>query len=190
MAKQNSLSGTAVHDFRLRNYGGKRLWTRDKAVGIRLKLERKLREATSGDIIRIDCSDVEVFDISFAAELFVKTLSTVSSNYPGRCIVFGGLTDYTRENLSAALREAGLMAVETDDRTVHLLGKYSPSDEQTLQMLHDERRAYSVRELADALSIKVTAANERLSKLARMAVLRQEPARSGRTQQLFLAPTS
>lgn len=191
MSAHGRLSATAIHDFPLFKHGGaKRLWTREKAVDVRLKLEKVLQSASSGDIVRINCDGIEVFDFSFAAELFVKTLSSVSANYPGRCIVFGGLTDYTRENLNAALREAGLMAVEAEGRTVRLLGKFSPSDEQTLQMLFDAQRAYSVRELAEALSIQVTAANERLTKLARMAVLRREPALTGRTQQLFLAPTA
>jgi len=190
MAGFNALSQTAVHDFRLRKYGPQRLWTRDKAVDYRLKLEQTLRNATMGDVVRIDCDGIEVFDFSFAAELFVKTLSSASANYPGRCIVFSGLNNYTRENLNAALREAGIMAVEVDGDSADLLGKYSPSDAQTLQVLHEKKKAYSVRELAEALSIKVTAANERLTKLARMAVLRQAPAPSGRTQQLFLAPSS
>lgn len=189
MGANNSLSSAAIHNFRLRKYGTQ-LWTREKALKIRLELEQKLQSVSSGEIIRIDCTDVKVFDFSFAAELFVKTLSSVSTNYPGRCVVFGGLSDYTRENLSAALREAGIMAVETEGRTVRLLGKFSPSDEQTLQMLYDEQRAYSVRELAEALSINVTAANERLTKLARMAILRHAPAGTGRTQKLFLAPST
>lgn len=187
MPARSALSETAIHNFKLRPFG-KRLWTRESAVKIRPKLEKMLENAEPGEVVRIDCDGVEVFDFSFAAELFVKTLSSVSVNYPGRCVVFGGLTDYTRENLNAALREAGLMAAETDGRTVQLLGKFSPSDEQTLQTLFDVRRPYSVRELAETLKINVTAANERLTKLARMAVLRRESARSGRTQQLFLAP--
>ena len=101
---------------------------------------------------------------------------------------FGGLSDYTRENLNAALVHAGLMSVEADGKTVRLLGKFSPSDEETLRTLHNRKHPYTVRELADTLSIQVTAANERLSKLSRMAVLRRESARTGRTQQLFLAP--
>lgn len=187
MPARSALSQTAIHNFRLRTHG-KRLWTREKAIDVRPRLEKLLQEAASGEIVRIDCEDVEVFDFSFAAELFVKTLSSIAVNYPGRCVVFGGLTDYTRENLNAALREAGLMAVETDGRAVRLLGKFSPSDEQTLQMLYDQKKPYSVRELANELRINVTAANERLTKLARMAVLRRESAPTGRTQQLFLAP--
>ena len=186
-----SMNATAptpdIHEFRLARFG-KRQWGQDQAEKPRLALEKALSDALPGAIVRVDCSGVEVFDVSFAAGLFVKTLGSLSSSFPDRCLVVSGLTDITRDNLNPALREAGLMAVEANAKTFRLLGKFSPSDEETLNLLHDKRRAFSVRELAEALSINVTAANERLTKLARMAILRRETARGGRTQQLFLAP--
>ena len=147
-------SRAEVINFKLVPYG-KRLWTREKAAKVRRVLEEKLHKAAADTIFRIDCSGVEVFDFSFATELFVKTLSSVSADRTGRCMVIGGLSDYTRENLNAALIHAGLMSVEADGKTVRLLGKFSPSDEETLRTLLNRKHPYTVRELADTLSIQV-----------------------------------
>lgn len=56
---------------------GPQLWTRDKARPIRSRLGVVLESLRAGDVVAIDASGVEVFDFSFAAELFGKTLLTL-----------------------------------------------------------------------------------------------------------------
>ena len=150
--------------------------------------EQILNQSEPGSVVVVDCTDVDVFDVSFAATFFGKTQVRLPVNYPERFLVVCGLTVTTRKNLNSALKEAGLMLVEDDGESFHLRGKFSPSDEETLELLHEKRRPFTVREFADALSINVTAANERLTKLAKMAILQRQTVDSGRTKQVFVAP--
>jgi hypothetical protein len=60
----------------------------------------------------IDVRSVEVFDYSFANELFAKTLLSLSVEYPGRFLVVEHLTFYTRENLEKTLESVGLTIIE------------------------------------------------------------------------------
>ena len=62
--------------FPLREFGPQ-LWTREKARPIRSRVGDELESLKIGDVLAIDASGVEVFDFSFAAELFGKTLSTL-----------------------------------------------------------------------------------------------------------------
>jgi CheY-like chemotaxis protein len=64
-----------------------------------------------GDVLAIDASGVEVFDFSFAAELFGKTVATLGAEYPGRFLIVEGLTDCTRENLNQALEGSNLLMI-------------------------------------------------------------------------------
>src|SRR6267142_250716 len=97
--------------FVLREFGSQ-LWTRDKARPIRSRLGNVLESLRAGDVLAMDASGVEVFDFSFAAELFGKTLSTLGAEYPGRFLIVEGLTDCTRENLNQALEGSNLLMIE------------------------------------------------------------------------------
>ncbi len=172
--------------FRLAEYG-RQLWTRERAREIRGELEALLQAVESGTVVVLDCTDVEVFDYSFAAELFGVTLLKLPIEYPDRYLIIAGLTPYTRENLHAALEAGGVMALERKSSKVELLGKFSPSDEETLATLRKSRQSLSAADVARKLNIKLTASNERLVKLARAGLVRRERALEGRAQQLYAA---
>jgi len=143
----------------------------DKA---RRELNKVLDKSSAGDAIVIDCKTLRAFDASFVAAF---------------SLLVSGLNEYTRLDVDLVLKEIGLMLVEVvSGKRTSLLGKYSSSDQQTLEFMMDQTEPLSVREFADRLKINATAANERLSKLAKMAILRRQSTTGGRTQQLFAAP--
>lgn len=170
--------------FKLRRHG-KRLWTRQLGQEVRRSLEDLLSISEPGTVVEVNCDSVEVFDVSFAAEFFCKSLLRLPSEYPNRYIMISGLGEYTRMNLDAALKDIGLMALEKQDSKLELIGKFMSSDRETLKALMERRTAMSAAELAALLDIKVTAANERLTKLAKRSVVRRQYAEKGRSQQIY-----
>jgi hypothetical protein len=168
----------------LKRYGGPQLWTRQKAREIRADITQELEELAVGGTLVLDAGEIEVFDYSFANELFGKTLLSVPVDYPGRFVVVENLTEYTRENLAQALESLGLIIAERAGETTRLLGKVHPADEETFCAVQAARRAVSASELKDRFRLNATAMNERLSKLVRLGLLRRDKAvsSSGREQ--------
>lgn len=168
----------------LAQYGGPQLWTRHKAREIRSDIIEELEELAVGGTLVLDAAGVEVFDYSFANELFGKTLLSVPVDYPGRFVVVENLTEYTRENLAQALESLGLIIAEREGGEIRLLGKVHPVDEETFRAVQAENRPVSASELKDRFRLNPTAMNERLSKLVRLGLLRRDKAvsASGREQ--------
>lgn len=166
---------------------GRQLWTREKARPIRSRLGDVLDSLKAGDVVAIDASGVEVFDFSFAAELFGKTLSTLGVEYPGRFLIVEGLTDCTRENLNQALEGSNLLMIERGADGLHLLGKVHPTDEATFAEILAVGEAVSASTLSRKLDVNLTAMNERLSKLSSMGIVRREKSSSasGREQYVY-----
>jgi hypothetical protein len=172
--------------FTLKEFGTQ-LWTRDKARPIRSRLGDVLESLRAGDVLAIDASGVEVFDFSFAAELFGKTLSTLGVEYPGRFLIVEGLTDSARENLNQALEGSNLLMIERKGRKVGLLGKVHPADEATFAGILKAGEAVSAGALSQKLDVNLTAMNERLSKLSSLGIVRREKSSSasGREQYVY-----
>ena len=84
---------------------GKQLWTRDLAVTIRGDLEKLLEQSQAGDAVIIDAKDVDVFDYSFANELFGKTILRLAKEHPERFLVVENLNVYTRENAIVSAKD-------------------------------------------------------------------------------------
>ena len=156
----------------------------------RKMLEKTLKQTSAGTVVIIDCAGVDLFDASFAGSFLAKTVATLPVDFPDRALIVKGLDDDMRENLDPALTKLGLMMIELVGKQYQLRGHFSPTDQQTLALLHKQRKPFTVRELAESLSINVTAAHERLTKLAKMAVLWRQTAETGRAQQLFIAPAT
>jgi hypothetical protein len=172
--------------FTLREFGPQ-LWTREKARPIRSRLCDVLESLKAGDVVAIDASGVEVFDFSFAAELFGKTLSTLGVEYPGRFLIVEGLTDCTRENLNQALEGSNLLVIERKGGKLRLLGKVHPADEATFAGILNAGEAESAGALSQKLDVNLTAMNERLSKLSNLGIVRREKSSSasGREQYVY-----
>ena len=69
--------------FALKQFGTQ-LWSRETARPIRARLSDMLETLSVGEVLSIDASGVDVFDFSFASELFGKGLSRLGVDYPGR----------------------------------------------------------------------------------------------------------
>ena len=178
------------HNFPLQPYG-RHLWTRENGSAIRAALEAVLDALPPGEVVVLDLEGVEVFDFSFANELFGRTLLHLPDDHPGRFVVVDHLNEYTRENLSQALASLGLLIIERKGGIYHLLGKVHPADEATFAALVRTGRPVSAAELASALGIQLTAMNERLAKLAQLAIVWRQKATSpaGREQYLYVVPS-
>ena len=169
---------------------GKQLWTREVAAKIRVQVNEQLGGLKPGEALVIDAHSVEVFDYSFANELFGKTLHSLQVEYPERFIIIENLTEYTRENLSKALESLGLAAIERENSKLHLLGKLHPADQDTFKEIASAKKPLSAVELKDKLGINLTAMNERLAKLTSLSLIRRTTgvSESGRKQYLYTAP--
>lgn len=174
----------------LKTYGP-RLWTRELAKKIRRDLEALLSKTQPGDTLVMNASGVEVFDYSFANELFGKSLLSIGVEYPGRFLIVEGLTDYTRENLTNALQSLNLAMIERRKQKLDIIGKIHPAYKATFHAILRAKEAVSANTLKDQLEINLTAANERLSKLTGMGLIRRQKATStaGREQFLYSAPS-
>jgi len=172
--------------FTLSEYG-RQLWTREKARPIRSRVGDVLESLKAGDVLAIDAAGVEVFDFSFAGELFGKTLSTLGVEYPGRFLIVSGLTDCARENLNQALEGLNLLMIEQRAEGPTLLGKVHPADEATFAEILAAGEAVSAGTLSRKLDVNLTAMNERLAKLSSMGIIRREKSSSasGREQYVY-----
>jgi hypothetical protein len=172
--------------FALKDFGSQ-LWTREKARPIRARLTDAIELLRTGDVLTIDASGVDVFDFSFAAELFGKALSRLGVDYPGRFVIAEGLSESARENLNQALEASNLIMIERDGNDIRLLGKVHPFDRETFTGILEAGEAVSAGALGKKLNVTATAMNERLSKLNNLGVVRREKtsSASGREQYIY-----
>ena len=129
---------------------------------VRADLHRILEKANEGDIIVLDLHGVDVFDFSFANELFGKTLLSVPAEFPGRFIMFEHLNPYTRENLINALEGMKLMAIYRTSGKYELIGKLHPADVETFNAIAQLRQPSTAARLAEMFRVNLTAMHERL----------------------------
>lgn len=172
--------------FPLAHYG-RQLWTRDTAQRVRSDLFAMLARLEGGDTVVIDARDVDVFDYSFANELFGKTVISLPTEFPGRFVVVEHLSTYTRENLAHALESLGLAIIERRGKKLSLIGKIHPADQETFAAIVQAKAAVTAAALAEHLEVNLTAMNERLTKLAKLGLVRRERGTSaaGREQYLY-----
>ncbi|MCH8799643.1 MAG: hypothetical protein IH963_01910 [Chloroflexi bacterium] len=169
--------------------GSGELWTRETARGIRETIEGDLITMPVGSLLEIDASGIEVFDYSFASELFAKLVMRLPIEFEGRCIAVTGLNPYPEENLDPALANSGVMMRVIEEKNHwHLIGKFSGVDRETLNALSLGEQPMSASGLAKILDINVTASNERLARLTRFGLLHRIPAGSGRVQFQYSFP--
>jgi hypothetical protein len=166
---------------------GSHLWTKEKARQIRSRVGKVLATLEAGDVLVIDAGAVEAFDFSFAAELFAKTLMTLSVESPGRFLIVENLNECTGENLNQALESNNVAVIERREMKLSLLGKVHPADRETFAAILDAGAVVSAGALSRHLVVSLTAMNERLSKLTSMGIVRREKASSatGREQYVY-----
>jgi len=165
----------------------KQLWTRDLAKKVRAELTKLLEGADPGASVIIDADGVDVFDYSFANELFGKTLLSLPNEHPGRFLIVENLSPYTMENLDRALESLSLAMIERKGKKVNLIGKIHQAYLETFMLIAKAKEPMIANTVKDRLNINLTAANERLTKLVGMGLLRRERGTSeaGREQYLY-----
>lgn len=171
--------------FALKEFGTQ-LWTRETARPIRSRLGDILENMREGDVLAIDASGVDVFDFSFASELFGKGLSRLGIDYPGRFVVAEGLTESARENLNQALEASNIIMIERHGNEHRLLGKVHQFDRDTFAGILEAGEAVSAAALGKKLDVSPTAMNERLSKLNSFGVIRREKSSSASGREQFI----
>lgn len=166
---------------------GKHLWTKEKGRQIRGLLATVLEVLEPGDVLVIDAKGVEVFDFSFANELFAKIAASLAREYPGRFVIVENLSEDAKENLSKTLESLNLIMIERRERQPALLGKVHPADQETFTEIFKAGQASSASLLSKRLGVNLTAMNERLAKLTGLAIVRREKASSasGREQYVY-----
>jgi len=169
----------------LKEYGVQ-LWTRELAKEVRSQLVVLLDQLEPGDTAVIDAAGVQVFDYSFANELFGKTLLSLPYEYPGRFLIVENLSPYVRLNLTKALESLGLAIIERTGGELKLLGKVHPADEATFAEVAKSREPLTAAVLRDRLGANLNAINERLTKLTNLALVRRERGVSPAGRELYL----
>lgn len=176
------LDGIVKKEFALFE-GLPQLWTRETGGKIREKVEKVLGTMSEGSLLEIDAIGIEVFDVSFASELFAKLVLHIPIEYEGICIAVKGLNSYTEENLESALLRAGVMMLVVDGNEAwHLIGKSTGADATTIDALKHMEGPVSVQDLAHHLDIQPTACSERLSRLTQLGMVHRFSTESGRVQ--------
>lgn len=164
---------------------GKHLWTREPARRILAEVEESLAELDPGDVLVLDLKGVEVFDFSFANELFGKAMMRLPNEAAGRFLVVENVGSYARENLQQALEKLKLIMIERKGGKPDLLGRVGPADKQTLLAIWKKGEGATAPLLQKPLNVEsLTAMNERLSKLVRLGLVRREAitSQAGREQ--------
>ncbi len=171
--------------FGLKQYGSQ-LWTRQTARPVRSRLGDILETMREGDVLAIDASGVDVFDFSFASELFSKALSRLGVDYPGRFVIAEGLTESARENLNQALEASNQIMIERHGSGLRLIGKVHQLDRETFTGILEAGESVSASALGKKLDVSPTAMNERLSKLNSLGVIRREKSSSASGREQFV----
>jgi hypothetical protein len=172
------------------NKFGRRLWTRDKAREVRQVVEDRLEKMPAIATLVIDGTGVEVFDFSFANELFGRLALALPTLSPPRFVVVEHLEPYARENLEKAMMILNLAIIERRGGRTQLLGKVGTADAETFAVLSSSKRPVTAVQLADKLQTALTAMSERLTRLMKLGVVArvraEEP--TGREQYAYVAP--
>ena len=171
--------------FKLKKHGTK-FWTRRKGVEIREILDGELQKLHDREVIIIDLEGVEVFDVSFAAEFFLKTSLKFQSEYKGRFVVIENIAEHCRETLSDKLEKESHVMIELVDNKLRLIGKVNPKYQETVDAISSVNLPVPSSELADVLGVNLNAMNERLRKLAELALIRREKGVSQAGREEFL----
>lgn len=174
--------------FTLKSVGTK-FWTRPRGAELREILNKKIQALSDGAVIVIDLTGVEVFDVSFAAEFFIKTALNLQGIYKGRFVLLEHLEEHCRETLADKLEKEGQIMIERVGSKLKLIGKAAPQYQETLDAIVSAQKPISSSELCDALHINLNAMNERLKKMTNLALIKRKESvsQAGREEFLYSA---
>ena len=177
-----------VKVFKLRRYGHL-LWESDKVATIRGMMDQQLSSLDHGDLLLVDGKGVDMLDFVFAQELLGRVLLELPVTYPGRFLALSGLSPHVATNIQKALEDIDLFCLLDGKDGWELIGKRHPADLTTLRAVAESPDGLTTRELAAVFDVKLTAMNQRVSKLLKRGILRRERTLSpaGREEYLYTA---
>ncbi|WP_196218220.1 winged helix-turn-helix transcriptional regulator [Streptomyces blattellae] len=149
------------------------LSTRGTGAHKRSELEAVLRSASPAPVLEIDFTGTEAMTHSFVDEFLGKFyVSLAAGDVQAVGVRLVGLNEETRESVAVCLERRKQFAVQGEDHT--LLG-----DTNVMADTYAQARklgAFRAQELADALGISVTNANNRLKRLVQAGALSRDRA--------------
>ncbi len=150
------------------------LVTRETGQAVRAFVARELEALPSGSVMTLDFSGVGIIDFSCADECLAKLVTRlIAGEYGEKYLRLAGLGESQRENIQVALERKRLSAilVQPDD-SWDCLGRITPHLLETLHLVVSRHRM-SAREMADLLSLELTASSTRLGSLHRQRLVKR-----------------
>ncbi len=141
----------------------KRLFFSDSGVKLRERIVKKIYAEKAHDLVILNFADIEVVDVSFAREGFVKLISMLSTDEPHPQLLFLNVNDYVKQNLDLSMKEH-------KKKNWELIGKYSEQIRETVCALIKLKETTAKR-LSKKLNIELTTCNNRLMSLYEMCVI-------------------
>ena len=149
----------------------KRLFFSDSGVKLRERIVKKIYAEKAHDLVILNFADIEVVDVSFAREGFVKLISMLSTDEPHPQLLFLNVNDYVKQNLDLSMKEHKKFALTADNKkNWELIGKCSEQIRETVCALIKLKETTAKR-LSKELNIELTTCNNRLMSLYEMCVI-------------------
>jgi hypothetical protein len=159
--------------FKLRRFGHL-LWESEKVTTIRGMMDQQLASLEPGELLLVDATGVDMLDFVFAQDLIGRILLELPVTCPGSFLALTGMSPHVTVNIQKALEDMDLICLMTGEKGWELMGKNHPADGATLRAIAQSPDGLTARELAAAFNVKLTAMNQRVSKLLKRAILRRE----------------
>jgi len=149
----------------------KRLFFSESGIKLREKILRKIYAEKIYDIVVLNFKGIEVVDVSFAREGFVKLIAILGSDEIHPQLLFLNIDDYVKQNLNLSLKEHKKFALTVDEKkNWELIGKFTEQIQETVSVLVKLKETTAKR-LAQELKIGLTTCNNRLLSLYEMCVI-------------------
>lgn len=179
------------YGFELKKMAGdsSELWTRDLGKKVRNLLNDVLAGVGQDGVVVINAGGVNVFDFSFGNEFFGKTVLTLSTEFPGCILLIENLTEYMEENLSETLKSLNIAMLKREDGKISILGRLHSAYQDTFFLIHNSSDSLTASLVGDKMGISATTANERLTKLAELGLVRREKEVSQAGREIYVYST-
>jgi len=169
--------------------GRSELWTREFAKQIRNGLNDVLENAGSNGVVVINADGIKVFDFSFANEFFGKSILSLSSEYPGRILLVENLDEYTEENLVETLKSLNIAMLNRKNGEIFVIGKLHSAYIETFFLIYRAAVPLTANNVGENMGITATAANERLTKLTELGLMRRKKDVSNSGREIYVYST-
>ena len=156
-----------VHDVDQRTF----LAFRDIGAATRKRLEDELARCAPTDALVIDFRDIEAMSNSYADELIGKFyVALAAGDVAASTVRLAGLNEETRDAISVCLERRKLAAVDADLGT--LIGQAAAIEDTYIRAV--QLGEFRAGDIAEAMEISLTNANNRLKRLVDAGALHRE----------------